>query len=103
MYSNPGTDGVQSKNDYYVCETYSLSKPINLKRFWDWKIFFAFNSYKFKATELNHKIFECNGTLGVYMIPKKPNTEAEPFHFHSEDRAEVHKTKEKPSSEVYNT
>ena len=33
------TDEVQSKNDYYICETYSLSKPINLNQFWDWKIF----------------------------------------------------------------
>lgn len=56
-------------------------------------------SYKFKATELNRKIFECNGTLGVYMEPKKPLTEAEPFHFHSEERAEVHKTKEQVHGE----
>ena len=34
------------------------------------------------------------------MIPKKPKTEVEPFNFHSEQRAEVHKTKEQPASEV---
>ena len=58
------------------------------------------NSYKFKATELNRKIFECNGTLGVYMEPKKPLTEIEPFHFHYDERAEVHKTKEQAHPEV---
>lgn len=51
-------------------------------------------SYKFKATELNRKIFDCNGTLGVYMEPKKPLTSIEPFNFNTEQRAEVHKTKE---------
>lgn len=51
-------------------------------------------NYKFKATELNHKIFECNGTLGVFMEPKKPLTEIEPFHFQSEERAELHKAKD---------
>ena len=58
------------------------------------------HSYKFKATELNRKIFECNGTLGVYMEPKKPLTEVEPFNFNTEQRAEVHKTKEPPQNEV---
>lgn len=51
-------------------------------------------SYKFKATEINPKIFECNGTLGVYMEPKKPLTEIEPFSFQSEERVVVHKAKE---------
>lgn len=55
--------------------------------------------HKFKATELNRKIFECNGTLGVYMVPKKPLTEIEPFNFHSDQRAEVHKTKEPAAAE----
>jgi len=61
---------------------------------------FSLNSYKFKATELNRKIFECNGTLGVYMEPKKPLTEVEPFNFNTEQRAEVHKTKEPALNEV---
>lgn len=51
-------------------------------------------SYKFKANEINPKIFECNGTLGVYMEPKKPLTEIEPFSFQSEERVVVHKAKE---------
>lgn len=59
-------------------------------------------SYKFKATELNRKIFECNGTLGVYMEPKKPLTEVEPFNFNTEQRAEVHKTKEPALDEEEN-
>ena len=58
------------------------------------------NSYKFKATELNRKIFDCNGTLGVYMEPKKPPTVTEPFNFNTEQRAEVHKTKEPTIIEV---
>lgn len=57
-------------------------------------------SYKFKATELNRKIFDCNGTLGVYMEPKKPRTEIEPFNFDTEQRAVVHKIKEQPLNEV---
>ena len=61
---------------------------------------FSFNSYKFKATQLNRKIFECNGTLGVYMEPKKPLTEVEPFNFNTEQRAEVHKTKDPALNEV---
>lgn len=56
-------------------------------------------SYKFKATELNRKIFDCNGTLGVYMEPKKPLTAIEPFNFNTGQRAEVHKTKE-PQADI---
>ena len=62
--------------------------------------FFFFNSYKFKATEINPKIFECNGTLGVYMEPKKPLTEIEPFSFQSEERVVEHKAKEHITHEV---
>lgn len=61
---------------------------------------FFFNSYKFKATEINPKIFECNGTLGVYMEPKKPLTEIEPFSFQSEERVVEHKAKEHITHEV---
>ena len=34
------------------------------------------------------------------MVPKKPLTEIEPFNFHSDQRAEVHKTKEPAATQV---
>ena len=58
------------------------------------------NSFKFKATELNPRIFELQGTLGIQVVPPKPVTAIEPFNLNMVQRAKVHKSVEETVDEV---
>ena len=98
MYSNPGTDEVQSKNDYYICETYSLSKPINLNQFWDWKIFLLLTVTNSK--QLNWIIKSLNAMEHWVFTWYQRSLTQKPSHFTSTLRTEQRCIKPKKNPAV---